>query len=197
MGKKLQNLLTKQSDLRDRMAQSVSDLEELGAANITLEAAETVVGLLDGLWAKFEAQHELIIEHLEDAFAESEYNSTRVANSARVTYITQRSLLLNHVRKLKVKEPSSASKTEGNESSGKPSLPRLKISSFSGAFEDWPTFRDLFQSIVGSNSSLSAIEKFHYLKTCLEGPAKELLIQPLAMTEDYYPRAWELLSERY
>ncbi|EGI68264.1 hypothetical protein G5I_03077, partial [Acromyrmex echinatior] len=68
--------------------------------------------------------------------------------------------------------------------------------SFSGAFEDWPTFRDLFQSIVGNNSSISAIEKFHYLKTCLEGPAKEL-IQPLAMTEDNYPRAWELLSERY
>ncbi|EGI68971.1 hypothetical protein G5I_02355, partial [Acromyrmex echinatior] len=68
--------------------------------------------------------------------------------------------------------------------------------SFSGAFEDWPTFRDLFQSIVGTNSSISAIEKFHYLKPCLEGPAEEL-IRPLAMTEDNYPRAWELLSEQY
>ncbi|EGI58629.1 hypothetical protein G5I_13259, partial [Acromyrmex echinatior] len=52
--------------------------------------------------------------------------------------------------------------------------------SFSGAFEDWPTFRDLFQSIVGDSSSIS-IEKFHYLKTCLEGPAEEL-IRPLAVT---------------
>ncbi|EGI68495.1 hypothetical protein G5I_02847, partial [Acromyrmex echinatior] len=57
--------------------------------------------------------------------------------------------------------------------------------SFSGAFEDWPTFRDLFQSIVGDNSSISAIEKFHYLKTCLKGPANEL-IRPLARTADHY-----------
>ncbi|XP_011053785.1 PREDICTED: uncharacterized protein LOC105145719 [Acromyrmex echinatior] len=153
MGKKLQNLQMKQNNLRNRMAQSVSDLEGLGAANITLAAAETCIGLLDGFWAKFEAQHELIIEHLEDAFEESEYNSTRVDNSARVTYITQRSLLLDYVRKLKTKEPSSASKTE-------------------------------------------AIEKFHYLKTCLEGPAEEL-IRPLAVTRDNYSRAWELLSEQY
>ncbi|EGI64092.1 hypothetical protein G5I_07674, partial [Acromyrmex echinatior] len=63
-------------------------------------------------------------------------------------------------------------------------------------FEDWPTFRDLFQSIVGDNSSISAIEKFHYLKTYLEGPAEEL-IRPLAVTGDNYPQLWELLSEQY
>ncbi|KYN38438.1 hypothetical protein ALC56_07192, partial [Trachymyrmex septentrionalis] len=46
-----------------------------------------------------------------------------------------------------------------NEPSGRTSLPRLKIYSFSGTFEDWPTCRDIFQSIVGDNSSISAVEK--------------------------------------
>ncbi|EGI66232.1 hypothetical protein G5I_05267, partial [Acromyrmex echinatior] len=68
--------------------------------------------------------------------------------------------------------------------------------SFSGTFEDWPTFRNIFQSIVGDNSSISAFEKFHYLKSCLEGPV-EKLIRPLAVTGDNYPRAWALLSKHY
>ncbi|EGI69748.1 hypothetical protein G5I_01503, partial [Acromyrmex echinatior] len=66
--------------------------------------------------------------------------------------------------------------------------------SFSGAFEDWPSFRDIFLSIVGNNPSISNVEKFHHLKHCLEGSA-EALIRPLATTGDNYSRT--LLYKHY
>ncbi|EGI59348.1 hypothetical protein G5I_12503, partial [Acromyrmex echinatior] len=68
--------------------------------------------------------------------------------------------------------------------------------SFSGAFEDWPSFRDIFLSIIGNNPSISNVEKFHHLKHCLEGSA-EALIRPLVVIGDNYSRAWALLYEHY
>ncbi|KAG5340239.1 INDY1 protein, partial [Acromyrmex heyeri] len=47
-----------------------------------------------------------------------------------------------------------------------------------------------------SISKSEAVEKFHYLKSCLKGPA-EKLIRPLTMIGDNYSRAWALLSKHY
>jgi len=75
-------------------------------------------------------------------------------------------------------------------------LPRIKFQTFSDAYEDWPAFRDLFLSIIGDNSSISAVEKLHYLRSCLQGPA-ERLVSPLSVTGNNYERAWTLLSKHY
>ncbi|KYM94040.1 hypothetical protein ALC62_15344 [Cyphomyrmex costatus] len=197
MSMDLQTLLTAQSDIHGCMARSVLNLKKLGEGNITLHATETRIVLLDKLWSKFEAQHELIRGYLKETFDESEYNSSGFADSAENTYVQQRSLLNEYVQQLKTSRPNSPSVPEfGTELFNKTFLPRLKIRSFSGAFEDWPTFRDIFKSIVGDNASISAVEKFHHLKACLEGPA-ETLIRPLSVTGDNYPRAWALLSKHY
>jgi len=196
MSTNLHALLTAQSDIHGRMARSVSNLKKLGVENITLHAVEIRLTILDQLWAKFEKQHELIRESYKEGF-ESEYSTSQFFDSAENTYVQQRSRLNDYLLKFKVASPSPASTKEpGNELSSKMSLPRLKIRSFSGAFEDWPTFRDTFQSIVGDNPSISNVEKFHHLKYCVEGPA-EKLIRPLAMTGDNYPRAWALLSKHF
>ncbi|KYN38433.1 hypothetical protein ALC56_07187, partial [Trachymyrmex septentrionalis] len=52
-------------------------------------------------------------------------------------------------------------------------------------------FHDTFQSIVRDSPSIANVERFHYLKSCLEEPA-EKLIRPLAVIGDSYPRAWQL-----
>jgi len=45
--------------------------------------------VLDRLWAKFEAKHELIRAHLKEAFDESEYSMTGFADSTEITYVEQ------------------------------------------------------------------------------------------------------------
>ncbi|KMQ84650.1 hypothetical protein RF55_17384, partial [Lasius niger] len=42
---------------------------------------------------------------------------------------------------------------------------RIQLPHFTGKYEDWPAFRDLFQSIIGKDRNLSEVEKLHYLKS--------------------------------
>lgn len=67
---------------------------------------------------------------------------------------------------------------------------------FTGRYEDWPTFRDLFQSIIGRDGSLSDVKKLHYLKVSLKSDA-EALIKNIPTTAENYQRAWTTLSEQF
>ena len=128
------NLLAAQSDIHGRISRAESNLKKMGAANITLCAVETRVALLDQLWARCEAQHEKLRDLYKEAFDASEYNTTQFFDSAEVAYVTQRSILNDYA--LRLRRGSTVSREGGSELCSKTSLPRLKIRSFSGAFED-------------------------------------------------------------
>ncbi|XP_025262627.1 uncharacterized protein LOC112637358 [Camponotus floridanus] len=105
-------------------------------------------------------------------------------------------MLVEYANKLKG-ESSTTPKVEAHqEQTLKTSLPRIKLQSFSGAYSDWPAFRDIFLSIIGSNTSISDVEKLHYLRTSLQGPA-EKLIRSLPIVGGNYDRAWSILSSHY
>lgn len=55
------------------------------------------------------------------------------------------------------------------------SLPKISIPKFSGSYEDWPSFRDLFRSLIEDNVAVQDVTKLHYLKTALQGEAEEML----------------------
>lgn len=75
-------------------------------------------------------------------------------------------------------------------------LPQIRLQSFNGNIDDWLSFRDLFTSLIHRKPELPDVEKFHYLKGCLEGEAK-MLIDSLQVTKTNYQIAWELLLKRY
>lgn len=101
-------------------------------------------------------------------------------------------MLVEYANKLKG-ESSIAPRTEAHqEHSLKISLPRIKLQTFSGTYGNWPAFRDSFLSIIGDNPSIFNIEKLHYLRTRLQGPA-EKLIRSLPIGSNY-ERAWTILS---
>lgn len=75
-------------------------------------------------------------------------------------------------------------------------LPRLQIPTFSGKLEEYVPFMELFQSLVGNDSSLSDTEKMYYLVGSLLGEPKAL-IQHLSVTGDNYSIAIDLLKSRY
>ncbi|KAF8777969.1 hypothetical protein HNY73_014746 [Argiope bruennichi] len=75
-------------------------------------------------------------------------------------------------------------------------LPKLTIPVFSGKFEDWMNFKDLFVSTVHSQLSLSNSQKFQYLKGLLsDEPAS--LIKHIPLSNDSYEEAWGKLMDRY
>ena len=54
-------------------------------------------------------------------------------------------------------------------------LPDIKLPTFSGDFLKWPQFRDTFVALISNNSALPNINKFHYLRSSLQGEAKALM----------------------
>lgn len=76
------------------------------------------------------------------------------------------------------------------------SLPRLNIPKFSGRYEDWRSFFDLFSASVHSKNTISAVHKLQMLKSLLDGEA-EALLRHFQITEVNYEAAWKCLVDRY
>ena len=150
MSTDLNSLLTAQKEIHGQIARSVSNLKKLGESNITLSAVETRITIIDSLWEKFENQHELIRAAYKEKYHESEYVRQDFFDTVENAYVQQKSLLSEYANKLRAASPTATPVVERRvESAPKPSLPRIKLPIFSGVYEEWPAFRDLFQSVVG------------------------------------------------
>lgn len=75
-------------------------------------------------------------------------------------------------------------------------LPKLELPKFDSKIENWQTFYDIYKSLIHDNKSISEIEKFHYLASCLQGPALSI-VKGVPMTADNYEVVFNSLIERY
>lgn len=48
-------------------------------------------------------------------------------------------------------------------------LPVISLPKFDGSYETWLEFRDTFDSLIHKNATIPPINKFHYLRACLQG----------------------------
>lgn len=58
-----------------------------------------------------------------------------------------------------------------SESARMSTLPKIELPKFDGSLINWCAFRDMFVSLVHVNRSISDIERFHYLISCLSSSA--------------------------
>lgn len=75
-------------------------------------------------------------------------------------------------------------------------LPKIIIPPFTGLYKDWPSFKDLFTSAIGSKHNLTNTQKFHHLKSLLRDDAAQI-IKHIPVTEASYETAWNRLSDRF
>lgn len=61
---------------------------------------------------------------------------------------------------------------------------------------EWHAFHDAFCAAVGSNKSLTNVQKFTHLRSCLEGKAYRC-IQGYSVTKENYEKALEDLNNRF
>ena len=83
-----------------------------------------------------------------------------------------------------------------NVQASKRNFPRLNLPFFSGSYESWLGFHDIFKALVDDDKYLPAIEKLYHLKGCLKDETAEI-IASLELSSENYIVAWELLKERY
>lgn len=76
------------------------------------------------------------------------------------------------------------------------SAPKMSIPVFSGSYDCWVSFKDLFSEAIDKNPSLSSAQKMQFLKGKVSGEA-ERLIHHLQISSDNYQVCWEILNHRY
>ena len=75
-------------------------------------------------------------------------------------------------------------------------LPKLKTKRFTGKVEEWQEFWDSFKSAIHTNSKLSPVDKFSYLRRLLVG-AVRTSIAGLALKSANYEAAIDILKPRF
>ena len=75
-------------------------------------------------------------------------------------------------------------------------LPKLTIRPFSGDLAGWTTFWDSYQTAIHDNHDLSAIDKFNYLRSLLQGSALES-IAGLNLSSSNYEEVIAILKKRF
>lgn len=184
-----------------RISRAYENLRKSGS-KVKLGTVESRLQTLECNWAKFESHHDKMVMGVSsDTLAALDYSRQGIQELAEEAFLQQKSQFLDHIRELKSQD--KVRDAESNErsidtTSPKPrtTLPKIQLPQFSGKYEDWPSFRDLFESIIGKDSSLSYVEKLHYLRSCLKGEA-ELLVRNLPTTHENYEPAWRTLRDYY
>ncbi|XP_072381169.1 uncharacterized protein [Diabrotica undecimpunctata] len=177
-----------------------SRLREAHEAGIQASRDDTVKSLflaraeeIDAIYQEFHTAHNLIIGSITDEEF-SEHDKFRVA--ADQAYYGVKSIKSDFL----IRDSSSSSNisSHSNAQSSRPSvrLPKLNIPTFSGNFRDWPSFFDLFNSLIHHNHDLSDVEKFRFLITSISQEPLAL-IKGIPLTDANYQIAYEILGKRY
>lgn len=177
------------SDAEDDVSQSSRQ-----SLNIRLE-------MLEMNWAKFQEEHEGLCHSLSTDLQHHEYFKTRTFERCHAFYVHAKAKLLTQRDDRDAPVIPSRSEASG---AGLPSglsrhlgvLPRITLPQFSGDYQEWKSYCDLFSSLVRDNMDLSPVEKMHYLKTSLRGEAARL-VSNLSVSGDHFEIAWETLVSRY
>ena len=75
-------------------------------------------------------------------------------------------------------------------------LPKLELKKFSGKIHEWQEFLDSFRSAIYNNEDIAKVDKFKYLRSFLEEPARGV-ITGFALTDADYDSAVDLLTKRF
>ena len=172
---------------------------QLGKRRITRGIITSRLDLLESYWITFSKNDSKITDGATEQTKKSLYFTEDYKGLGEEAYLNQKADLLDQLYALpvrrKTEEQSGTDSKEDNSSRGS-ILQKIAIPTFAGDYQLWPSFRDLFTSLVIKNSSLSAVDKLHYLKSSLSEEAARL-IQNVTITANNFKRAWAAVSEKY
>lgn len=153
--------------------------------------------LLENTWNEFKAANEELDGLIIDEDQLDEF--TQACLEAEDNYIEAKTFAQELIEDEEDNKSQHSSKSgtlhhEPHESSIQ--LSRLTIRPFSGKYEDWAEFKDIFKSCIIKNTRLPDVQKLHQLKSLLsDEPAK--LIKNLKMRDNNFEIAWQTLNDHY
>lgn len=198
----MEDLLTYQEELLQNLQKAEKNYKKTPKERIKRSYLETRIEILEQLWKDFKDGHKNIIlriskeEQKEDSYFVD--NTYEAFEELYVQYKTSLKEALQPFLDSLNCQPlqSSAPLMDVKPVTSEFKLPTIQIPTFSGKYEEWQTFFDLFCSLIHNNKYLSPVQKLHYLKGNLSGEP-EILIRNYSTTDANYEEAWNQLTERY
>ncbi|XP_065368694.1 uncharacterized protein LOC135961125 [Calliphora vicina] len=177
-----------------------SDLEDQ-----TDSVLETKLEDLDKRWLKLQNSYEsLMICPRSENNKEYKENAKINFNACSDTFYTCRShimdlLKLSRACEVQTSRARSSSLPQTNPIGTRTSfikLPPCEIDTFTGSYEEWPSFRDLFTTACIENNEIPKAQKLFYLRVKTSGSAGAI-VKRYTLCDENFDHAWNALKSRY
>ncbi|KAL0852515.1 hypothetical protein ABMA27_017039 [Loxostege sticticalis] len=189
----MENIINLQKELQKAIERGIINYKKSPRDRITIEYLEARLENAERDWRLFHQNHSKLFHSyvINDTYDDTEES-----------YIMYKCTLKKDLNELLSKAPrtkSASSKCDENKETKNcfVNLPKISIPTFSGTYSEWPTFRDLFTSLVHNNDSLDNVQKLHYLKGQLSGEAEQLIRHTPITGDNNYSQCWDSLEKRY
>ncbi|XP_073959790.1 uncharacterized protein [Choristoneura fumiferana] len=195
----MESLITFQNDFSNRITKARINFKKTSRERITERYVEGRLQSLEQLWQDFRQGHKELLQKVDSKLLkDEEYIKNDVYEQTEDHYMSHMCELKDilEIFKVKVQPGQSNVNSEGGNKSSLVKLPKISIPIFSGKYTEWPTFRDLFVSMIHSNKDLDNVQRLQYLKGYLTGEAEQL-IRYTPVTDANYEQCWKQLEDRY
>jgi hypothetical protein len=187
----------KREEIKQRLARTFKFVEDF-TSDQNINSIKTRENAVRDALDEFNKVQEQIEDNVSIAELEAQTNERIEFENIYFETMTAIATAIESYDKTKVAATNNNQNSTAIQShqNSKINLPVIQIPEFSGHFEKWLSFRDVFQSLIHNNNNLNSIEKMHYLKSSLSGDALHT-IENLAISGANYDEAWSLLEKRY
>ncbi|XP_026746588.1 uncharacterized protein LOC113507865 [Trichoplusia ni] len=201
----MEDLINYQNELLENLKNSEKNYKKSPKDRIKRPYLQTRLDLLEELRNEFKEGHKCIVMKTTDADREDAYFEKNIYEQFEEIYINYRSTLREAFQPFleeskfqpALSQSSAASDVDVLEFKNRGiRLPNIRIPTFTGKYEEWQPFYDLFRTLIHDNGHLSRVQKLHYLKSNLSGEP-EVLLRNFSITDTNYDEAWNQLIKRY
>lgn len=193
--KEISDLTKKRSSYKGRITIFIGYLKSFKSTSADERDAgelELRIGKLDSLYSQYDdtqTRLECICDNIEQQLSEREEFESRYYK-----ILSQAQDLLANCKQSRVPSAADCGSRSGKQNLVK--LPTIQIPKFSGSFNTWLEFRDTFTSLIHNNDGIDDVNKFHYLRSSLEGSAA-VVVSSIEFSSSNYNIAWKLLCDRF
>lgn len=195
------NLLLRARASRDMILRSIRNLETLAQearSNVEKQSLfKARYPMLDKYVNQFEAQQQEVLNIMVDSELQDDFYSIDILTTDEMEELSGRIRMVIEAIQTTSNETKQIPCQERVSHMGPTiALPKIELPKFDGDVVQWCSFRDMFSSLVHNNQNISDIERFHFLKSSLSGPALAV-IKSIPLTADNYSIAWDALQKSF
>ncbi|CAG9123974.1 unnamed protein product [Plutella xylostella] len=195
----METYIKTQTDTQNNISRSRVNYKKAPKERRTAAYVEARLDNLEKDWTLFCNTHRQMITEVDAKMLDSSaYMKGNVYESTEEIYIEYKSELKGELSGLQrlIQTPAPSGSGKQSDSSSNIRLPKISIPTFSGKYDEWVTFRDLFDSLIRTNDSLDEVQKLHYLKGYLVGEAEQL-VRHIPISRGNFEVCWGQLESRY